>query len=111
MAEFNWIEIVARQYGEQLSANQIQSLMWNVKMKYLKRNPVTVARQIDYTFRQLWDKVIYGGKHPIGQVLNYDERGEFNNWGTEHMSAPIHVLVLLELTKIMKPKMVKWSVL
>ena len=36
------------------------------KMNYLKRNPVTLARQIDYLFQQLWGKVILSGMHPIG---------------------------------------------
>lgn len=42
-------------------------------MKYLKRNPVTVARQIDYTFRVLCGKVTFGGMH-IGQTLKYERR-------------------------------------
>ena len=29
--------------------------------------------------------------HPIGQILNYDERREFQNRGTEHIHAPIHI--------------------
>ena len=30
--------------------------------------------------------------HPIGQILNFDDRREFQNRGTEHMHAPIHVV-------------------
>ena len=29
--------------------------------------------------------------HPIGQMLNFDDRREFQNRGTEHMHAPIHI--------------------
>ena len=47
-------------------------------MNYLKRNPVTVARQIDYVFKQLWDKIILSGMHPFGQR-------KFQNRGTKHM--------------------------
>ena len=65
---------------------------WGTKMNYLKRNPVTVARQIDYLIQQLWGKVILSGMHPIGQILNFDDRREFQNRGTEHMQAPIHVV-------------------
>ena len=61
-------------------------------MNYLKRNPVTVARQIDDLFQQLWGKVILSGMNPIGQILNFDDRREFWNRGTEYMHAPIHVL-------------------
>ena len=47
------------------------------KMNYLKRNPVTVARQIDDLFQQISGKVILSGMHPIGQILNFDDRREF----------------------------------
>ena len=50
---------------------------WSTKMNYLKRNPVTVARQIDDLFQQLWSKVILSGMNPIGQILNFDDRREF----------------------------------
>ena len=30
--------------------------------------------------------------HPIGQILNFDDQREFQNRGTEHMHAPIHVV-------------------
>ena len=42
---------------------------WSAKVNYLKRNPVTVARQTDYVFKQLWGKVILNEIHPIGQIL------------------------------------------
>ena len=58
----------------------------------MKKNPVTVATQIDYTFRQLWGKVILGGLHPICQILNHDERKEFQKRGIEHIHASIHVV-------------------
>ena len=61
-AEFCWteiIQVVARQYGEVFSDEQVNGMDWNTKVNYLKRNPVTVARQIDYVFKQLWGKVIF----------------------------------------------------
>ena len=60
--------------------------------KLLEKNPVTVARQIDYIFKQLRGKVILGGMYPIGQILNFDSRREFQNRETEHMHASIHIV-------------------
>ena len=54
-AEFHWteiIQVVARQYGEILTDENVNNMDWSTKLKYLKRNPVTVARQIDYVFRK-----------------------------------------------------------
>ena len=93
-AEFYWTDIiktVAKQYGETLTDEQINNMTWNEKCKYLKRNPVTVARQIDYRFNKLWGDVILSGLHPIAQILNYDDSREFQGRGTEHCHAGIHV--------------------
>ena len=76
-----------------LTDDEINDMEWDEKLKYLKRNPVTVALQIDHVFCQLWGKVILSGMHPIGQILNYDDRREFQNRATEHfLHAPIHVV-------------------
>ena len=73
------IQIFACQYGETLTDEEVNSMDWGTKMNYLKRNPVTVARQIDYLIQQLWGKVILSDMHPIGQILNFDDRREFQN--------------------------------
>ena len=66
---------------------------WGNKMECLKRNPVTVARQIDYLLQQVITGQSYlSGMHPIGQILNFNDRREFQNRGTKHMHAPIHVV-------------------
>ena len=62
------------------------------KGKLFKTNLVTVASQIDYVFKQLWDKVILSEMHPIGQILSFVDEREFQNRGTEHMHAPIHIV-------------------
>ena len=60
-AKFHWteiIQVVACQYGEILTDEQVNAMDWRTKVNYLKRNPVTVARQIDYVFKKLVGKVI-----------------------------------------------------
>ncbi len=64
---------------------------WKEKHEWLQRNPVTVARQIDYIFEQLWGKVILSGVHPVGQILNYDIRKEMQGRGTAHFHSAVHV--------------------
>ena len=94
-AEFHWpeiIQVVAEQYGEKLTDEEVNNMDWSTKLEYLKRNPVTVARQIDHVFKKLFGEVILSGMHPIGQILNYDERREFQSRGTEHIHVPIHVV-------------------
>ena len=53
-AEFHWtemIQVVACQYREMLSYEQVDAMDWSSVVNYLKRNPVTVVRQIDYVFK------------------------------------------------------------
>ena len=50
VAEFHWteiIQVVARQYGELVTDEQVNAMDWSTKVNYLKINPVLVARQID----------------------------------------------------------------
>ena len=93
-AEFQWtevIQVVANQYGKNFSADDIKKMDWQTKRKWLQTNPVLAARQIDYIFQQLWDKVLLSGVHPVGQILNYDIRKEMQGRGTQHFHAAIHV--------------------
>ena len=94
-AEFHWteiIQVVDCQYRQTLTDEQVNAMDWSTKVNYLKRNPFTVATQIDYVFKQLWGKVILKGMHPIGQILNFDDQREFQSRGTEHTHAPIHIV-------------------
>ncbi len=75
----------------------MNAMDWSTKAGYIKRNPVTVARQIDYIFRQVFGKVIYSDMHPIGQVLNHDDL---------NMSIPRFMLLVHK--KLMKMKTVMW---
>ena len=89
-AEFHWteiIQVVACHYGEILTDEQVNAIDWSTKINYLKRNRVTVARQIDYVFKQLWGKVVISGMDPVHQILNFDDRREFQNRGAEHIYA------------------------
>ena len=66
VAEFHWTEImqvVARQYGQTLTNAQVNSMDQRTKLNYWKWNQVTVTRQIDYVFKQLWGNVILCGMH------------------------------------------------
>ena len=47
----------------------------------MKRNPVTVARQINYVFKQFFGKTIFGVIDHINQILNSDNLREFQNKG------------------------------
>ena len=71
---------------------EIEAMDWSTNPNILKRHPVLVARQIDYIFEIVWNKVIMSGMHPLGQILNYDQRAEYQTTnGVRHFHIPIHV--------------------
>ncbi|XP_066911966.1 uncharacterized protein [Clytia hemisphaerica] len=94
-ALFKWtsiIKVVATQYGENLTDEEVNNMSWSEKVQYLKRNPVTVARQIDHIFNKVFPKMLMSGMHPIGQILNYDDRREFQHrTGLEHVHSQVHI--------------------
>ena len=89
-----WIEIIqtiARQFGTKLSDEDVRNLTWKEKVNWIKRNPVTAARMIDDRFRQLFGRILYSGMHPVGQVLDHNERREHQNIGAQHPHGILHV--------------------
>lgn len=67
------------------------TLQQKTKRNWLARNPVTIARHIDFIFRKLWGNVILSGLHPVGQILNYDIRKEMQSRATAHFHSAVHV--------------------
>ena len=76
---------------ELISADDAKQVDWKTKVIWLKRNAVTLARQIDYISRQVFGKVIFSGMHPIGKVLNFVAKNEYQNRGPQHSHFFVHV--------------------
>lgn len=50
-ADLQWpevIQIIARQYGQSFSDQDIEDMAWEEKCSWIRRNPVTAARHFDY---------------------------------------------------------------
>ena len=46
---------------------------------------------IDERFRLLFGKILYSGMHPVGQILDHNERREFQDRGAQHPHGILHV--------------------
>ena len=65
-------QIVARQFGKDLTVEEVEKMTFKEKCNWLKHNPVTVARHLDYKYRILkGSTVMMSGMHPIGEILIY----------------------------------------
>lgn len=48
-------------------------------------------RHIDFMFQKFFHGVVIGSPHPIGQILNYDTKKEFQGRGRVHFDVALHV--------------------
>lgn len=84
-AEFRWhttIEAILRQQSDN---RPIDEMDWTEKSEILRSNPVTVARMFEHRFHIFMRDVIMGPSEPIGKVVDYFQRVEFQQRGSPHM--------------------------
>ena len=84
-AEFRWADIINAILKQQEDKRQAENLDWTEKSKVLRSNPVTVARMFDHRFHIFLRNVILSPAKPIGQVIDYFYRVEFQQRGSPHM--------------------------
>ena len=59
----------------------------------MKWNPLTVARHMDHKYMVIFGRaLLISGTHPIGQILNYDSKREFQPRGPEHPHCVFHIM-------------------
>ncbi|XP_063435688.1 uncharacterized protein LOC134716608 [Mytilus trossulus] len=83
-ADFRWKEIVETILKQQGDIRNVDSLSWDEKCKVLCSNPVTTTRMFDHRFHKFLKDVIMSGAEPIGHVIDYFYRVEFQQRGSPH---------------------------
>lgn len=83
-ADFRWTEIVESIMKQQFDTRNVEDLTWNEKCQILRSNPVTVARMFDHRFHTFLKYVILSDAKPIGKVIDYFYRIEFQQRGSPH---------------------------
>ncbi|XP_078691416.1 uncharacterized protein LOC144921886 isoform X1 [Branchiostoma floridae x Branchiostoma belcheri] len=86
-ADMQWPEVIgsiARQYGKFLTADDVKNMNYEEKCSWLRRNPVTAARQFSYRLNAFFKEFIGGKGKPIGHLQDYLIRIEFQARGAPH---------------------------
>ena len=96
-ADLRWPEIMNTLLRQTGDARKIDDLDWADKCNLLKSNPVTVARMFDKRFHTFLKKVILSPSKPIGNVIDYFYRIEFQQRGSPH----VHILIWIENAPIL----------
>ena len=93
-ADLRWtdtLQAIARQQGRTLSEEDVEGLSWEDKCNLLRSNPVTAARHFHYKLQCLFTDVILSDAAPLGKVIHYFYRIEFQQRGSPHAHAILWV--------------------
>ena len=71
---------------------ELEDLAWQVKTKLVQNDPVTCSRYFDHRVQEFFNTVLKSSCEPIGKLLDYFYREEFQQRGSPH----IHILVWIE---------------
>ncbi|MES9882265.1 MAG: DUF6570 domain-containing protein, partial [Sedimenticola sp.] len=86
-ADLRWhdtIQSIARQSGQILSDENVDGLSWEQKCEWLRSNPLTAARHFQYRLDCIMKNVILSDAKPVGEVLHFFYRIEFQQRGSPH---------------------------
>lgn len=79
-----------------LSDKDVDELSWIEKCELIKKDPVTCSRYFDHRFRMFMSQILRGKNHPLGKIVDFFYRVEFQQRGSPH----IHLLLWIEYAPI-----------
>ncbi|XP_052403776.1 uncharacterized protein LOC127950661 [Carassius gibelio] len=83
-ADLRWPELLQCIVKQEGCQTPIDELNWSDRCGMLKRNPVTAARMFDHRFHCFLKDVIMSPAQPIGKIIDYFYRIEFQQRGSPH---------------------------
>nr|XP_054593339.1 uncharacterized protein LOC129160189 [Nothobranchius furzeri] len=83
-ADLRWPEFMEAFMAIENIQGNIHDMDWAQKCDLLKNNPVTAARMFDNRFRSFLKDVIMSPAQPIGKIIDYFYRVEFQQRGSCH---------------------------
>ena len=100
-ADLRWPElfqIIARTQGKNLTNEQVDALSYNERCSMLNVNPVVVAKHFQYRVETFFTEILLTNANPIGKIIYYALRIEFQMRGSPHLHALIWTSDCPELT-------------
>ena len=91
-ADLRWPElfhILSRVNGQEMTDEEIEALSYNEKCSLLNLNPVIVAKHFQYRVETFFKDVLLSPAKPIGNIIYYALRIEFQMRGSPHLHSLI----------------------
>ena len=82
--DMKWPEVIQVQYGTIYTEDEVLQLSWTMKNMWLRSNPVTAARMFQYRLDTFVTTFLKSSSKPIGEVVEYVIRIEFQARGSPH---------------------------
>ena len=93
-ADLSWpetLQAIALQQGRQISDENVKNMAYEEKCKLLRQNPVTAGCQFDHRLQAIFRDVLISKKAPLGKVVYYFQRTEFQLRGSPHCHAVLWI--------------------
>ncbi|KAJ8041127.1 ATP-dependent DNA helicase PIF1 [Holothuria leucospilota] len=91
-AETRWLHLLRTLgrtlHNKEFTDSQILNMTWQEKSDLIQSDPVTCSRHFDYSVHRLISDVMHSSYHPVGNIIDYFYRAEFQQRGSPH----IHML-------------------
>ena len=110
-ADLRWAElfqIIGRTQGLNLTDKEIEGLTYNERCSMLNSNPVVVAKHFQYRVETFFTEVLFSKPNPIGKIVYYALRIEFQMRGSPHLHALIWTSDCPKLTNETKEDYIKY---
>ncbi|XP_029910642.1 uncharacterized protein LOC115361416 [Myripristis murdjan] len=91
-ADMRWQNLLTSILKQEGRSQTVEDLEWADRCALLRRNPVTAARMFDYRWHCFLKEVLMSPCHPIGKIIDYFYRVEFQQRGSPH----VHCLFWIE---------------
>ena len=91
-ADLRWPElfqIIARTQGKNLTDDQVKNMSYNERCSMLNLNPVVVAKHFQHRVETFFTEILLSKLNPIGKIVYYALRIEFQMRGSPHLHALI----------------------
>ncbi len=101
-ADLRWPElfqIIAKAQGNNLTDEEVDALSYQERCAMLNLNPVIVAKHFQYRVETFFKEVLLANANPIGKIVYYALRIEFQMRGSPHLHALIWTSDCPELTR------------
>ena len=110
-ADLRWPElfqIIARTNGKNITTEEVEALSYDERCRLLNLNPVIVAKHFQYRVETFFTEILLTNAHPIGKIIYYALRIEFQMRGSPHLHALIWTSDCPKLTQEIKQDYIEY---